>query len=179
MGKLIEKIVIVGNAGGGKTTLSRKLASFHNLPLIHVDSIQFLPGMKIRHFPESIKMLIEIQDQSAWIIDGYGPLDIIEKRFERADRIVFIDFPLWRHYWWCAKRQVQNFWSRRIELPEGCSELSWSHTLKLFRSLSIVHRQMRPELLRIFTRPKNANKVIFVRNLKEWNHLYRNGIVEI
>lgn len=164
------KIAVVGNAGGGKTTLSRRLAQKYQLPLIHVDSIQFLPGaqMKIRPYKESIQILSEIQNQAAWIIDGYGPLDILIQRFELADQIVFIDFPIWRHFWWCTKRQIQNIWSRRTELPEGCDEVNWAHTLKLYRGIWSAHKQMRPELLRIFAKEKFRGKMIYIHSLAEW-----------
>lgn len=172
----VKKIAVVGNAGGGKTKLSRQLSSFYKLPLTHVDSIQFLPGMVIRPHKESIAILDDIQKQSAWIIDGYGPLDIIVKRFELADVIVFIDLPLWRHYWWCTKRQFCNLWSRRDELPEDCNEATWAHTMKLYRTLWRVHKQMRPELLRIFSRESLKNKVIYIRSLQEWKKVAECGI---
>lgn len=173
----INKIAVVGNSGGGKTTLSRKLSQIHQLPLTHVDAIQFLPGLKIKPHQQSIQEILDIQNQSQWLIDGYGPLDIIEKRFSLSDKIIFIDFPLWRHFWWCSKRQVQNLWSRREELPEGCNELSYEHTLKLFKNIWKVHKLMRPELLRIFAREQHRNKVIFVKSLSDWNRLYNNGIL--
>lgn len=176
MGDSVQKIAVVGNAGGGKTTLSRRLAQLHGLPLTHVDAIQFVPGMKIRAHKESIQMLSEIQNSPAWIIDGYGPLDIIEKRFALADRIVFIDLPLWRHYWWCTKRQIQSLWSPRKELPEGCEEVSIQHTLKIYKTLWKVHTKMRPELLRIFARDKNKNKMIFVRSTRQWKELFNKGV---
>lgn len=167
----IKKIAVVGNAGGGKTALSRRLAKIHDLPLTHVDSIQFVRGMQIRPHKESIQILKEIQDQESWIIDGYGPLDIIEKRFQAADLVVFIDFPLWRHYWWCTKRQIQNLWSKRPELPEGCDEATLAHTMKLYKTLWRVHKLMRPELLRIFARKNLKDKIIYVRTLKEWKRV--------
>ena len=174
--KPIRKIAVVGNAGGGKTTLSRRLAEIYQLPLTHVDAIQFVPEMQIRPFAESIEILSKIQDGESWIIDGFGPLDIIEKRFAKADLILFIDGPLWRHYWWCTKRQIQSLWSPRKELPEGCDEVSLAHTMKLYKTLWRVHKQMRPELLRIFARENNKNKVIHVRTLREWQQIYRCGL---
>ncbi|WP_291516310.1 hypothetical protein [Bdellovibrio sp. ArHS] len=174
--KDIRKIAVVGNAGGGKTALSRRLSQLQSLPLTHVDSIQFLPGMKIRPHKESIEILLEIQKGERWIIDGYGPLDIIEKRFQAADLVIFIDFPLWRHYWWCTKRQIQNLWSRRKELPPGCDEVTWAHTKKLYKTLWQVHTKMRPELLRIFARDALKNKVIYVRTLREWKRIFTRGV---
>ncbi|MGE5086284.1 MAG: hypothetical protein ACM3MG_08300 [Bacillota bacterium] len=155
--------------------MSRNLAEVYNLPLIHVDSIQFISGMKIRPHKESIEILLGYEEQEKWIIDGYGPLDIIVKRFGKADKIVFIDFPLWRHYWWCTKRQIKNLWSPRPELPEGCDERSWEHTIKLYKTLWRVHKQMRPELIRILNREHLRNKVVTVRTYAQWKELAKKG----
>lgn len=172
----ISKITIVGNAGGGKTLLSRKLSKIHDLPVIHVDAVQFQPGMKIRPQDETRNILLEFTNQEKWIVDGYGPLDLIEKRFQLTDRIVFVDFPIWRHFWWCSKRQIQSLWTRRSELPENCNEATWAHTRKLFKTLWQVHTKMRPELLRIFQREQFKNKVIYIQNMKQWNQFFQDGI---
>lgn len=170
-----QKIAIIGNAGGGKTTLSRRLAQLYHLPLTHIDAIQFVDDLKIRPYKESIAILNEIQNQKAWIIDGYGPLDILQQRFQLADKIVFIDLPLWRHYWWCTKRQIKSLWLPRAELPPGSREASWAHTVKLYKTLWRVHKQMRPELLRILARESFRNKVLVIRSLQAWQDLYREG----
>jgi len=170
------KIVVVGNIAGGKTLLSRQLARIHNIPLTHVDSLQFLPGMKIRPLDETRSVLRAAADQPQWLIDGYGPLDLIEKRFQLADHVVFVDFPIWRHYWWCTKRQLTNLWKPRQELPEGCDELTVAHTKKLYKTLWQMHTKMRPELLRIFARDNLKNKMIYVRTIAEWQELAGKGL---
>jgi adenylate kinase family enzyme len=173
---MIQKIAVVGNACAGKTTLSLKLAKIHSLPVTHVDSIQFLSGMVIRPHQESIQMLRSIESGEFWIIEGYGPLDMIEKRFQAADRVVFLDLPLWRLYYWSGIRQIKNVFSKRAELPDGCDELSIAQTRKLFRSIKITHQKMRPELLRIFARPNLCDKVIIVRTVAELSELGRIGL---
>ncbi len=173
---MIKRIAVVGNAGAGKTTLSRNLATIHQLPLTHVDSIQFLAGMKIRPHPESIQILNQIQDSDQWIIEGYGPLDIIEKRFQMASHVVFIDFPIWRHFWWSTKRQISNAWSKRKELPEGCDEFSFAQTKKLYRTIWKMHKKMRPQLLKIFARENLKSKMIYVRTYSDWIQIFKNGI---
>jgi adenylate kinase family enzyme len=174
--QIIQKIAVIGNAGGGKTVLSRALSKTHGLPLTHVDTVQFVAGMKVRPHRESIQLLNAVQSQDTWIIDGYGPLDILENRLAAADQIVMIDFPLWRHYWWCTKRQFKNLWSKRKELPQDFNEATWEQTIKLYKTLWRVHRQMRPELLRILNRENLRQKVIFVRTLREWKQLYASGL---
>jgi adenylate kinase family enzyme len=177
--QIIQKISVIGNAGSGKTTLSKALSKIYHLPLTHVDAVQFVSdvelGMKVRAHVESIAILSEVQKQSAWIIDGYGPLDILESRLSAADKIVMIDFPLWRHYFWCSKRQLKNLWSRRPELPADFNEATWNQTIKLFQTLWRVHQGMRPELLRILSREDLASKAIFIRTLQEWKRLATHG----
>lgn len=170
-----RKIAVIGNAGGGKTTLARRLAKQLGIPLTHIDAIQFLPGLQIRPYRESIEIIKKIHQMESWLIDGFGPLDILIERLELADKVVFIDFPLWRHYWWCTKRQVQSIWKARTELPVGCDEAMWSHTVKIYRTLWKVHHQMRPELLRILARDSFRHKVIYVRSLKDWKGLCESG----
>lgn len=172
----IKKILVVGNAAGGKTRLSRRLAEIYKLPVTHVDSIQFLPGMKIRPLDETRKALSETTSQSEWIIDGHGPLDQIEKRFLVADRIVFVDLSLFTHYWWLAKRQIKSLWSQRPELAKGCNEATLAHTLKVIQTMKSMHRQMRPELLRIFDRENLRGKVIRIKNRKEWQQVFEKGL---
>jgi len=46
-------------------------------PLYHVDSIQYLPGLKVRNKKETQKILNEIAQISQWIIDGLGPMETI------------------------------------------------------------------------------------------------------
>ncbi|MGZ3649924.1 MAG: hypothetical protein ACXVB9_03680 [Bdellovibrionota bacterium] len=163
------KIAVIGNGGGGKTTLSRRLAARHDLPLTHVDSIQFLPGLKVRPQDETRRELNRIAEGDRWLIDGFGPLDVMERRFELASRIIFVDFPLWRHYWWATKRQVKSRRHPRPELPPGCEEGTLTHTWQLYRVLWRVHTVIRPQLREIFSRTEISSKVLLIKTPLEWN----------
>lgn len=171
----MKKIAVIGNGGGGKTTLSRRHHQLYQLPLTHVDSIQYTAGMQTRNIEETRAALNKIADMEKWIIDGFGPLDVMEKRFSIADKIVFVDFPIWRHYWWCTKRQMKSLWSPRQELPENCNEASFSHTVKLYKTLWRVHTKIRPQLLEIFSKENIKERVLTIRNVKEWTSLFKNG----
>ena len=162
---------MIGNAGAGKTSLSRILAARYQLPLTHVDSIQFIAGMNIRPHDQSIAILTQIQSQESWIIDGYGPLDILQDRLERAERIIFIDLPIWRHYWWATKRQVKSLWNPRAELPADCDDVTLKQTLRLFRAIWKVHIKMRPEMLKILARQNLKPKVVMIRSLSDWRRM--------
>lgn len=36
----MTKVAVIGNAGGGKSTMARALATAHNLPYVAVDHLQ-------------------------------------------------------------------------------------------------------------------------------------------
>ena len=170
----IKRICIIGNACSGKTTLSRVIAARYKLPLIHIDSIQFLPGMKLRAPDETRKILKEKAATPEWVIDGFGPLNLIEERFVTADLIIFIRISLLRNYWWCVKRQIKGFFVRRAELPENCFESNFGQTLRLFKSIWNVHHGMWPQLDRIFKKDIYKDKVIFIFTSSELKKMMSN-----
>lgn len=159
-----QKICIIGNACSGKTTLARKLHHITKLPLHHVDSIQFLPELKLKNPDETRIELLEISNREQWIIDGFGPLNIIEDRFQKSDLIVFIRLSLLRVYWWMLKRQIKALFIQREELPENCFEATPNHTYKLLKNIYNVHTGMWPQLDRIFKKDMYINKVIFLNS---------------
>lgn len=164
------KIAIIGNTCGGKTQLSHSLAKKYQLPLIHVDEIQFMPGLKFRPFAESIQILKIEQEKPNWIIDGFGPLDILEERLKLADQIIMVDLPIATHYFWACKRVLKNlFFAQRPELPPNSSERNWSHIVKLFKTIHQIHTKMRPEMLRILSREVYIQKTVLIQNTRALN----------
>ncbi len=158
------RIAIIGNVASGKTRLARKLSKEKNIEITFVDSIQFLPDLSMRPYKETIEILNQVQKNSSWIIDGYGPLDILEKRFEICDQIIFLDPPIYKNYWRLFFRQVKNIFFPRQELPSGSNELTWAHTKKLFKTIAQQHKKMRPELVRILNREQNKKKLLLIRS---------------
>jgi len=43
----MARVVIIGNASGGKSTLARKLAPHRDLPLTEIDRLLWQPGWKL------------------------------------------------------------------------------------------------------------------------------------
>ena len=141
-----RKISIIGNGGGGKSTLARRLGQVLSLPVYSVDDYQFRPGWR----PTAPEAMSDVHkawlSESAWIIDGWGSWDLIERRFDESDMIVFIDLPLRLHYRWAQQRQVKAMlgvsegWP-----PPGCRALPI--TWRLLKTLWAVNRDSRPRLL--------------------------------
>lgn len=133
-----------------------------------MDSIQFLEGMRTRDPEETAAALREIAARDRWLIDGFGSMNVMLERFRLADKVIFVDFPLWRHYWWCTKRQVKSLRAPRAELPAGCDEATLAYTVTLFKILWRVHTVIRPKLVEFFATREMENKIIRVGGLAEW-----------
>lgn len=170
-----RRIAIVGNAGGGKSTLARKLGQSLNLPVFHVDSIQHQPGWKRTSQQECDELLDALSQRPLWIIDGFGSDEVIERRLRLADIVIFIDFPLWLHYWWATRRQWRARHSPRKELPENCPEFTLGYSWKLARMMWLVHTRYRPWFLELIAELPESTEVIHIRSRRGWMEFLDNS----
>ena len=86
--------------------LAHRLADLHSLPYFSVDQIQWLPGWIERAEAVVTEELDRAAISDSWIIDGWGSWPCIERRLSLSDTIIFIDLPLWVHFWFAAERQI-------------------------------------------------------------------------
>lgn len=168
----LKRIAIIGNGGGGKSTLARALGRANNLPLHHVDSIQYRPGWQRTAADECDATLDGLARGPRWVIDGFGNAPVIERRLRAADAVVFVDFPLWRHYWWAAKRQWRSREGQRAELPPACPEFTLSYTCKLLKVMWLVNRDYRPWFRRLLEGLPAATRIFHIRSPRDWRAFY-------
>lgn len=121
------KIAVIGHSGSGKSTLARRLGAALALPVLHLDSVQFLPGWQERAREEQCAIVEDFLDKnSGWVIDGNYSKVAFARRMAEADRILLLDFP--RRI--CLPRVVRR-WRQyrgrtRPDMGEGCTEkLDW------------------------------------------------------
>ncbi len=104
----MNKILILGNGGSGKTTLAEKISLLTKAPILHLDKIYWKNGWKK---PESSLFegrLNQVLDQQQWIIEG-TPMLGLEHRLAYADFIIFLDI----HRLTCLFRVFKR-WSLRL-----------------------------------------------------------------
>ena len=116
------KIVILGFSGSGKSTLAKNLSNHYNLPLLHIDRVQFLPNWVVRDKAERDMMIKEFIDSNeSWVIDGNYTSSTPE-RFELADLIIFLDYNRFTCYKNAMKRYKNNKNNTRSDMADGCIE---------------------------------------------------------
>lgn len=166
-----SRIAVIGNAGGGKTTLSRSLGLFYDVPVFHVDSIQYRNNWTYIPKTECDAILNEMAEREKWLIDGFGSKPVIQRRLELADTVVFVDFRLLRHYHWAMKRLVRSRTRPRTELPEGCSEFNIQYARKLMVMMWQVHRDYTPWFRDLVSGLPPSTVVYHIRSPRELDRL--------
>jgi adenylate kinase family enzyme len=161
----MTRIAIIGNAGGGKSTVARRLRDLLELPLHSIDLMQWRPGWRAIPKEEFSKAHAALLVEPRWIIDGWGDFDAIENRFSQADTIVLVDYPLWRHYWWAIKRQFMCLFRSRIDGPPGCPMLPM--TWPLLKMLWAIDKHAMPMLRALVDSQRDHKEVFHIRTLSE------------
>jgi adenylate kinase family enzyme len=71
MNKNLNKIIITGDAGRGKSTLAAKISEKLGIPHYSTDNFFYETKFtKIRYKKESIDLISKIYDQDKWIVEG-------------------------------------------------------------------------------------------------------------
>lgn len=172
----MKRVMIIGNAGGGKSRLARLLADRLNLPLTEIDRIRWRPGwvpMPETEFTATHRALIT---GDKWLIDGWGPWPSILARLEACDTVILIDLPFRRHLVWAMKRQAVSLLTGGRDDPTGCPR--WPHTLRLLRIMQAINRDDLPRLRAEMTARSDRIRVVHLRSRTDLDTYARDPIAK-
>lgn len=161
----VRKIAVFGNAGGGKSTLARKLADLTGLPLYPLDMIQYRAGGGAVPHDEYLRAHGELLARDAWIIDGFGSAPSAWERFEAADTLVYVDLPLFTHFRWVTKRLVKGLFVTPEGWPAGSPIVS--STISSYRMLWLCHRRLTPRYRQLVAEARTRQRVHHLRSAAE------------
>lgn len=131
----MQRVMVIGPCGAGKSTLARKLHELTGLELLPLDQFYWKPGWTETPKEEWNVKVKELAARPSWIIDGnYGSsLDI---RLAKADTVIFLDYPTFRCLRRVVYRILKYYNKKRPDMAEGCKErfsLSFLHYVLVFR----------------------------------------------
>jgi len=161
----MKRVAVFGNAGGGKSTLARRLAELTRLPLYTLDLMQFRAGGDVVPHEEYLQAHAELLRQDEWIIDGYGGIAPAWERFARADTLVHVDLPLVTHGWRVTKRLIKGLFAAPAGWPEN-SPL-WSSTMSSYRVLWPCHRWLTPKYRQLVAAEAASKRVHHLKSPAE------------
>jgi adenylate kinase family enzyme len=117
----MNRVLVIGNAGAGKSSFARRLGSKLALPVIHLDSHFWRPGWQIPDPQAWRQQLTALVASSAWVMDG-NYINTFDIRMPRADTLIWLDQPRGVCMRRVLMRTVMGYGRTRPDLAEGCPD---------------------------------------------------------
>jgi len=159
----MERIMVLGCCGAGKSTFSKKLHEKTGLELIHLDQYYWKPNWIETETKEWESIVNDLAAKSNWIIDGNygGTMDV---RIERADTIIFLNYSTATCLYRVCSRIIKNYGRTRSDMTDGCPERFDYQFLHYVATFNIVRRKGILAKMGHVAKEKNC---IVLRNDKE------------
>jgi adenylate kinase family enzyme len=140
---LMQRVVILGRGGAGKSTFARKLGNATGLPVIELDQHFWQPGLIPLERGRWRDIQGRLANQQRWIMDGdLGKYDELGVRLQAADTVLVLDFSLLRclvralrrskermDFWWWL---VTWRWIERPKIKKAITEHAASAHVRTF-----------------------------------------------
>lgn len=159
----MQRILVIGCSGGGKSTLARKLGAKLGIPVVSLDGIWWQPGwVPLGH--EKFRPLVEkMVEAESWIIEG-NYSDTFPLRLARADTVIWIDRPRLMSFARAFGRFLKLRGTVREEMGEGCPE---KFDLEFARYIWTYNRAVAPRMAAMIREHGSHADLIRLRNDSE------------
>ena len=165
----MEKIIVIGSPGAGKSYFSKKLKEVTNLPLYHVDMLYHKKdGTHISKEELEVK-LREIFKLEKWIIDGTYTSTLkqpLEMRFKECDTVFLLDYPTAV----CLAGAESRIGETRDDLPWIEEKLDEN-----FKQLIIdFSKEKLPQIYELLNKYKENKNIVIFKSREESDKYFMN-----
>lgn len=148
----MQKVIVIGCPGSGKTTFAEKLRDKTGLPLYYLDAIWHNPDKTHVTREEYDARLAEILSEDAWIIDG-NYSRTLERRMAECDTVFLFDLSTEV----CLDGAISRLGKKRYEIPWIETELDpeFAQQIKDFPSKNL------PTVYALIEKYSEKNIIVF------------------
>lgn len=160
----MQKVIIIGCPGSGKSTFARKLHEITGIPLYYLDMIWWRDNKTTITAEEFNVKLEGIFAEDRWIIDG-NYLRTLEKRLRECDTVFFLDM----HTELCIRGIVERVGQKRDDMPwieENVDE-------EFLQFVQEFNSHTRPEILKLLECYPDKKTITFLSHA-EINEYFAN-----
>lgn len=160
-----SKICIIGGPGTGKSTLADNLGKELDLPIYHIDGINYLENWQQRDKEERDKIIRDIIKREKWVTDGTYKATL-EERVKESDVVIFLNYSMIARIKGTMTRYIKNNGKEKKEIP-GCKEQMNLTFLKFIINWKRTKGYMIKDVL---DRNNDINILVFKnrRSLNKW-----------
>ena len=163
----MNKVVVFGKPGSGKSTLSKKISTEIGIKLYPLDLIEYKKSGERVAAKEYSQNHADLIAADNWIIEGLGTLESFWLRIDAADTLIYVDLPYYVSYWWITKRLLKSFFVKPEGWPEGSSV--FKGTLAGWKYLRLSPKFWTPELFEEVERRGKDKDIYRITSVKEIN----------
>jgi len=143
----MQRILVMGSSGSGKSTFSKRLSKITGIPLVSLDALFWKPGWVEGDRAEFRQHLIEAVRKPRWIMDGNYTSHLVDERRDVSDTVIWFDLPRRTCLLGILMRIAKGYGHVRSEMAEGCPE---KIDFEFFRYVWTFRSKQRPKLLAWF-----------------------------
>ena len=160
----MERIVIIGCGGAGKSTLARALGEKTGIPVVHMDKLFWKPGW-VSIAQDEFDALVRAElAKPRWIMDGNFNRTLPE-RLVYCDTVIYLDFSRMTCLLGVAKRVLTTYGKVRPDMGEGCPE---RFDLEFLQWVWNFNKNKRENNYRLLNEAEHA-KIIVLKNRRAVN----------
>ena len=137
----MQRVLVIGSPGAGKSTFARELARRTGLPLTHLDAEYWRPGWVRPPKDEWEAKVCGLIAADAWILDG-NYTSTVQLRAAQADTVVVLDYSRTLCLYRAVRRALQG--RRPDKLDLGREPLNLEFLRFIWRFPAVQRRRVPP-----------------------------------
>ena len=160
-----RRVLVIGCSGGGKSTLSRKIAVHFDLEYQSIDrDVRWLPGWRERDAAARREILEDLVSRERWVMDGSNP-STFDLRLPRADLVIWVRLSRLTCLLGVARRARRYHGTVRPDMAPGCPEPLPDRTFLDY--IWNFERKSAPGFVRMLERHGDGVPLVTLRSRRE------------